>query len=130
MEGPALTSAPEEKQRFAALDPRIDGAEQTVGVSRFRPGGAESRLGSVSRFLVESYVAASSDAFADACERARLTAKNARGVRYVDTTYLPVTSVLHLFDAPSADALEEAGRRAGLQFERIVAAVNEKESRR
>jgi hypothetical protein len=75
MEDPALTSAPEEKQRFAALDPRIDCTEQTVGVSRFRPGGAESRLGSVPRFLVESYVAVSSGAFADGCERARLTAR-------------------------------------------------------
>ena len=82
------------------------------------------------RFLVESYVAASSDAFDDACERARLTAK-AAGVHYVDTTYLPGDeTVLHLFDAPSAEALDEAGRRAGLQFERIVQAVNDSADRR
>ena len=78
------------------------------------------------RFLVESYVAASSAAFDDACELARLTAKNSTGVHYVDTTYLPGDeTVLHLFDAPSAAALDEAGRRAGLQFERIVPAVND-----
>jgi hypothetical protein len=78
------------------------------------------------RFLVESYVAASPEAFDDACERARRTAENTSAVRYVDTTYLPGDeTVLHLFDAPSAEALDEAGRRAGLQFERIVPAVND-----
>jgi hypothetical protein len=85
----------------------------------------------VPRFLVESYVAASRDAFGDACERARLTAQAARGVRYVDTTYLPGDeTVMHLFDAPSAKALEDAGRRAGLQFERIVQAVSDSADRR
>jgi hypothetical protein len=79
----------------------------------------------VPRFLVESYVAESPAAFDDACARARLTAEKARGVRYVDTTYLPGDeTVLHLFDAPSAEALDKAGRRAGLQFERIVQAVS------
>ena len=78
------------------------------------------------RFLVESYVADSSAAFDDACERARLTARGAAGIRYVDTTYLPGDeTVLHLFDAPSVEALEEAGRRAALEFERIVPAVND-----
>jgi uncharacterized protein DUF4242 len=85
----------------------------------------------VPRFLVESYVADSTEAFDDACERARLTAEGARGVRYIDTTYLPGDeTVLHLFDAPSAEALDEAGRHAGLQFERIVQAVNDSADRR
>jgi hypothetical protein len=79
----------------------------------------------VPRFLVESYVAASSDAFDDACERARCTAESTSAIHYVDTTYLPDDeTVLHLFDAPSAHALEEAGRSAGLEFERIVPAIN------
>lgn len=83
------------------------------------------------RFLVESYVAASGDAFDDACARARLTAEKAAGVRYVDTTYLPGDeTVLHLFDAPSVKALEDAGRLAGLQFERIVQAVSDSADRR
>ena len=102
-----------------------------MGVSRFRREGRESRLESVPRFLVESYVAASSAAFDDACARARQTAEGGREVRYVDTTYLPGDeTVLHLFDAPSAEALDEAGRRAGLQFERIVLAVNDSADRR
>jgi len=37
---------------------------------------------------------------------------------------------MHLFDAPSAKALEDAGRRAGLQFERIVQAVSDSADRR
>jgi hypothetical protein len=95
-----------------------------VGVSRFRPRDQESRLESVPRFLVESYVASSSTAFDDACERARLTSELAPGVSYVHTTFLPDDeTVLHLFDAPSAKALDEAARRAGLEFERIVQAV-------
>lgn len=94
------------------------------GFPGFGLRGEAPSLMSVPRFLVESYVASSSDAFDDACEKARRTAGEGRGVRYVDTTYLPGDeTVLHLFDAPSADALERAGRRAGLQFERIVAAV-------
>lgn len=82
------------------------------------------------RFLVESYVADSSAAFDDARERARLTAEQSADVGYVESTYVPGDeTVLHLFDAPSAALLEEAGRRAGLQFERIVAAVNERSSK-
>jgi hypothetical protein len=81
------------------------------------------------RFLVESYVAESSAAFDDARERARLTAEQSAGVGYVESTYVPGDeTVLHLFDAPSAAVLEEAGRRAGLQFERIVEAVSERSS--
>jgi hypothetical protein len=78
------------------------------------------------RFLVESYVVRSDSAFAEACALARLTADAGEGIRYVDTTYLPGDeTVLHLFDAPSARALDEAGRRAGLEFERIVHAVSD-----
>lgn len=81
------------------------------------------------RFLVESYVAESTAAFDDARERARLTAESGADVLYVESTYVPGDqTVLHLFDAPSLAVLEEAGRRTGLQFERIVAAVNERSS--
>jgi hypothetical protein len=82
-------------------------------------------LALVPRFLVESYVANSESAFDDACERARLAAGLAAGVGYVRTTFLPGDEmVLHLFEAPSADALGEAGRRAGLPFDRIVEAID------
>jgi hypothetical protein len=82
------------------------------------------------RFLVESYVADSSAAFDDARERAQLTAEQSAEVAYVESTYVPGDqTVLHLFDAPSAALLDDAGRRAGLQFERIVEAVNERSSK-
>ena len=82
------------------------------------------------RFLVESYLADSSAAFDDARERARLTAEQGADVVHVESTYVPGDqTVLHLFDAPSAAALEAAAQRAGLQFERIVEAVNERSSK-
>ncbi len=82
------------------------------------------------RFLVESYVAGSPAAFDHARERARLTAERGTDVRYVESTYVPGDeTVMHLFDAPSVAALEEAGRRAGLEFERIVEAFNERSAR-
>lgn len=76
--------------------------------------------------MVESYAAGSGDAVDEARRRARLAAELGSGVAYVHTTFLPGDEmVLHLFDAPSAGALEEAGTRAGLEFERIVEAVDE-----
>ena len=102
-----------------------------MGVSRFRARAPASTLAVVPSFLVESYVAASSDAFDDACERARHTAELGTGVRYVHTTFLPGDeTVLHLFEAPSAEALDEAGRLAELQFERIVEAIDDSADRR
>lgn len=75
-------------------------------------------------YLVEAYSAGSEAAVADAKERAHRTAELAEGVRYVRTTFLPDDeTILHLFEAPSASAIDEAGRRAALQFERIVEAV-------
>lgn len=72
---------------------------------------------------MESYVA-SSGAVEEARERARRTAELGVNVRYVRTTFLPEDeTVMHLFEAPSAAVLDEAGRRAALPFERIVEAV-------
>lgn len=74
-------------------------------------------------YLVESYAAGLS-AVDDAQRRARRAADVGEGVRYVRTTFLPSDeTILHLFEAPSASALEMAGQRASLQFERIVEAV-------
>ena len=78
------------------------------------------------KFLVESYVVATGSAFDDACVRARLTAEATAGVTYVHTTFVPEDeTVLHLFDAPSAEELDAAGQRAGLRFERIVEAIED-----
>jgi len=40
-----------------------------------------------------------------------------------------ISGMRHPLDAPSIPVLEEAGRSAGLQFERIVEAVNERGTR-
>jgi hypothetical protein len=78
----------------------------------------------VPSYLVESYVAATPAALDDARKRARRAAEIGNGIRYVRTTFLPEDeTILHLFEAPSAAVLGDAGRRASLSFERIVEAV-------
>jgi hypothetical protein len=76
------------------------------------------------RYIVESY---SSGAGVDeARERARRTAELGDGVTYLRTIFLPADeTVLHLFDAPSAETLGEAGLSAALPFQRIVVVVEE-----
>ena len=94
------------------------------GFPGFGRAPARRRLGDVPRFLIESYVASSRDDFDEACGRARSTAAVVQGIRYVETTYLPGDdTVLHVFDAPSMEALARAGQSAGLEYERIVPAV-------
>ncbi len=76
------------------------------------------------RYLVEAYVADSPAAFRETRERARRAAALGEGVRYLRTTFLPGDeTVFHLFEAPSAEALGQAGRRAELPFQRIVEAI-------
>ncbi|MFL5944735.1 MAG: hypothetical protein ACJ74C_04750 [Gaiellaceae bacterium] len=77
-------------------------------------------------YLVESYAA--NGAVAGERERARLTAELSTEIRYVRTTFLPDDeTLLHLFEAPSLEALLRAGRRAALHYERIVEAQEEGE---
>ena len=76
------------------------------------------------RYLVESYLADSPAAVEDARERARSIGGAAAGIRYVRTTFVPGDEVvLHMFEAPSRDALQQAGRRVALSYDRIVEAV-------
>jgi hypothetical protein len=73
-------------------------------------------------YLVESYAAGS--VVDDQRERARRAAEVGTGVRYVRTTFLPGDeTVLHVFEASSAEALREAASAAALPYERIVEAV-------
>ncbi|MGH3072735.1 MAG: hypothetical protein ACRDNB_10775 [Gaiellaceae bacterium] len=77
-------------------------------------------------YLVESYASDSPAALADARGRARRAAELGAGVRYVRTTFLPIDEVLlHIFEAPTLEALDRAGRLAALAFGRIVEAVEE-----
>lgn len=75
-------------------------------------------------YLIEAYGAGSESQLRDARDRARHVAEVGVGIRYVRTTFLPGDEVVfHLFEAPSLEALDEAGRRAALRYERIVEAV-------
>jgi hypothetical protein len=83
------------------------------------------------RFLAEAYVARSraGDSSRDA-QRARAAAeqlsREGTCVRYVRTTLLPDDETcFHVFEALSADAVSEVGRRARLNWARIVRAVEE-----
>jgi hypothetical protein len=74
-------------------------------------------------YLVESY--ATDGSLEREREHARLAAALGSGIRYVRTTFLPGDEMLlHLFEAPSIEALQVAGRRASLHYERIVDAVD------
>ena len=75
------------------------------------------------RFLVEAYVADSPSAYAETNAQAERASSLVRGVRHVETTFLPSDEIaLLLFEAPSLAALEHAGRLAALRYERIVEA--------
>jgi hypothetical protein len=75
-------------------------------------------------YLVESYLTDSSARLAGARERALLAAELGVGVRDVRTAFLPGDeTVLHVFEAASAEAVARAARRAALEYERIVEAV-------
>jgi hypothetical protein len=75
-------------------------------------------------YLVESYGAKHGDAFAEARERAQRAAQLGIDVRYVRTTFLPEDeTLLHIFEAPSVEALRDAGVLAALAYERIVEAL-------
>jgi hypothetical protein len=78
----------------------------------------------VPSYVVESYAADSGDVVDDAQARARRTEELGDGVRYVRTTFLPADqTILHFFEAPSAEELDRAGKLAALPFERIVEAI-------
>lgn len=75
-------------------------------------------------YMVESYVGISAGSVDDARERAQRAAELGDRVVYVRTTYLPEDeTILHVFEAPSAAVLRQAGQLAELDFERIVEAV-------
>lgn len=73
-------------------------------------------------YIVESYSAGG--IVPQQRERAQRVAKTRAGIQYVRTTFLPGDeTLLHLFEATSADVLREAVIVAGLECDRIVEAV-------
>lgn len=85
----------------------------------------------MTRFLAETYLPrsrAGDSSRAARCARAAAEQLSREGtsVRHVRTTLLPEDETcFHVFDATSADAVGEVGRRAGLNWARIVPAVEE-----
>lgn len=79
-------------------------------------------------YLLESYVPRTgADTLRDVAAHARSTAKamteEGTPVRYVRSIFLAEDEVcFHVYEAPSAEAASEAGRRAGIAFERVIAA--------
>lgn len=82
-------------------------------------------------YLVETYASRTRAHDAPgAADRVRAAAeelsREGAAIRYVRTTYLPDDETcFHLFEANSADAVEQACERAALGNVRIVAAIEE-----
>jgi Protein of unknown function (DUF4242) len=82
-------------------------------------------------FLLELYVSRAAVASAGAgAKRARLAAEElddeGTAIRYLSSILVPEDETcFYLYEAGSADAVHEAARRAGLQYERISEAVAE-----
>jgi hypothetical protein len=75
-------------------------------------------------YVVEAYATDSDAAVDEARARARHTEELGEDVRYVRTTFLPADqTILHFFEAPSAEELDRAGKLAALAYDRIVTAV-------
>src|SRR5262245_44660598 len=82
-----------------------------------------------STYLVEHYwPGITADTFRSAAERVRTTAeamaRDGTPIRYRHSTMVPVDEAAFcVFDATSAELIEQLYARAGVRFERIVAAV-------
>jgi hypothetical protein len=73
-------------------------------------------------YLVESYGTGSS--MPDQWNRAELAAELSEGVQHIRTTFVPGDeTLLHVFEATSADSLVGAAVVAGLEYDRIVEIV-------
>ena len=74
-------------------------------------------------YLVEAYVADRPEAVDEAFRCALLAARLGPGVLHLHTIVVPEDeTMLHLFEAPSLEALRLASSRAALAHQRIVAA--------
>jgi hypothetical protein len=75
------------------------------------------------RYLLEAYVGDSPAAQSEVVDRAKRVVSLGPGISHIRTTFVPDDQVvLHVFEAPSAGALQRAGTRAGLQYERLAEA--------
>lgn len=80
-------------------------------------------------FVAERYLAAGSDEVTLIVEAARRMAREMKAigvsVRLIHAVHVPSDETCFtLFEAPSVEALGEAHQRAGISFDRIVAAIH------
>ena len=86
-------------------------------------------------YLLETYISrARADELTETAIRARDTALHlqaeGRGVRFVRSTFVPADELGFLtFEAESADVVGEVATRAAITFERIVEAVEARDTR-
>lgn len=72
-------------------------------------------------YLVEGYLTASGKARLAALARRAHALEAGEGIRHLGSLVLLEDEIcFHIFEAPSAAALVEASRRAGLEYDRIV----------
>jgi hypothetical protein len=82
------------------------------------------------QYLVELYVPRRAQAtIADAADRARVASEQltneGKDVRYLRTIFIPQDEIcFHLYEAHTADLVDEASLRAQIPYERIVPAVS------
>jgi hypothetical protein len=103
--------------------------EQSGGFPRISPRARPPYRRRVSSYLVELYQPRSrADQLTQASARLRAAAAELSSegtpVRYLRGLFLPEDETcLHLFEADSREAVDEASRRAELAYDRIVEAV-------
>lgn len=98
------------------------------GFPHFRAESARRSFGGVTEYLVELYLPNARTACDGIVTRARRgaeqLAREGIGVRFLRSILVPQDETCFcLYEAASPDAVGEAVRRAGLEFERIVEAV-------
>jgi hypothetical protein len=81
-------------------------------------------------YLVELYLPNGSPGQVEASRRARASARamtrEGRRVRYVRSLFVPEDEICFLlFEAASSELVGEASRRASIEYERIVEAIQE-----
>jgi hypothetical protein len=79
-------------------------------------------------FVVEFYLSSTSDGL-EVQERAECAATDLRKegtkVRYLRSIFIPEDEIcFHLFEGPSAEAIGEASRRAAIDYDRILEAID------
>jgi hypothetical protein len=82
----------------------------------------------VRTYVVEQYVPAAEASLAETAERVRLAAdelaREGRSVRYLRSIVIPDDDTcFHVFEGSCADDVREASRRAALDYDRIVEAL-------